>query len=207
MRIVFATQNQGKIAEIKEIMADTGYEVLPMGALGLKAEAEENGETFSENAEIKAREVYDKLSALGDVEDTIVMADDSGFCIDHLSGAPGVHSARFMGHDTDYRIKNEAILKKMEGVERPERGAQFVCSICAIFPDGHAEFTEGVLSGEVAMEPKGDEGFGYDPIFYLPRYGKTTAELGDKFKNSVSHRSLALHKMNELIKERLASGT
>ena len=200
MRIVFATQNKGKIAEIREILGQDGYEVIPMNELGIRAEAEETGESFAENAEIKAREVYDKLKAIDEIQDTIVMADDSGFCIDKLGGAPGVHSARFMGHDTDYRLKNEALLEQLESVPREERGAQFVCSICAIFPDGHAEFTEGVLEGEVAQEARGSEGFGYDPIFFLPRYGKTTAELGDKFKNSVSHRSQALHKMNELIK-------
>ncbi len=201
MRIIFATQNKGKLAEIRAILGQDGYEVVSMGDLGLKAEAEEDGETFSENAEIKAREIYDKLRAEGRLEDhDIVMADDSGFCIDELDGAPGVHSARFMGHDTSYDIKNAAILEKLRDVPDDRRGAQFICSICAIFPDGHAEFTEGMLKGIVAHEAKGDEGFGYDPIFFLPRYGKTTAELGDQFKNSVSHRSQALHAMNELIR-------
>ena len=201
MRIVFATQNRGKISEIRDILGKDGYEVISMGELGISAEAEETGETFAENAEIKAREVYEKLKAAGDMKDTIVMADDSGFCVEALSGEPGVHSARFMGHDTSYDIKNSAIIERMKEVPEGRRGASFVCVICAIFPDGSSAFTEGLLKGEVAAEPRGSEGFGYDPIFYLPEYGKTTAELGSSFKNSVSHRSQALHKMSELIKK------
>lgn len=205
MRIVFATQNKGKIAEIRDILGSDGYEVLSMGELGLCSEAEETGETFSENAEIKAREIHDRLRDQGEVSDTIVMADDSGFCIDALSGAPGVYSARFMGHDTPYELKNAALLEQMKDVPEGQRGASFVCAICAVFPDGSAAFTEGRLRGEVAHESKGSEGFGYDPIFYLPEYGKTTAELGNDFKNSVSHRSQALHKMSELIKNRIGA--
>ena len=200
MKIVFATQNPGKIREIREILGKDGFEVVSIGDLDIRACAEENGETFSENAEIKAREIYDKLRSQGSVDDIIVMADDSGFCIDELSGAPGVHSARFMGHDTSYDIKNAAILEKMKDIPEERRGAEFVCSICAILPDGKAVFAEGSLRGRVAHEIRGKEGFGYDPIFYLPQYGKTTAELGNDFKNSVSHRSQALHKMEELIR-------
>lgn len=200
-RIIFATENQGKMREIRDILGRSGREVISIGELGMKAQAEETGETFSENAEIKAREIHDRIKDDAELSDCIVMADDSGFCIDHLGGDPGVHSARFMGHDTPYSVKHAEILRLMKDVKEEDRGARFVCVICAVFPDGHAEFTEGELCGRVAMEPSGEGGFGYDPIFYLPQYGKTTAELGTEFKNSVSHRARALEKMEELIEK------
>ncbi len=205
MKILLATQNKDKVREVEAILKPDGYEVLALSDLGLTAEAEEDGNTFAENAEIKAREIYEKLKVLGEEKNYIVIADDSGFCIDKLKGAPGVHSARFMGHDVSYDIKNKEILRLMEGVPDEERGARFECAICAIFPDGESAVAYGKIKGRVAREAAGDEGFGYDPIFFLPEYDRTTAELGNDLKNKVSHRSKALGGISRLIKERYGS--
>lgn len=200
MRIIFATENEHKMHEIREILADLGAEILSLRDLGIKAEAEENGTTFAQNAEIKAREIFTRLiENQSGGEPAMVMADDSGLCIDALDGAPGVHSARFMGHGTSYRIKNEALLEQLKDVPDAQRGAQFVCDICAILPDGRALHAEGVMEGQIAHEIAGANGFGYDPIFYLPSYGKTSAELSEAEKNSISHRGKALGKMRALL--------
>lgn len=199
MRIVFATGNAGKLREIREILEGLSAEVCSLAELGLTAEAEENGKTFAENAAIKAREIHEKLKASGKVADSIVMADDSGLCIDALGGAPGVLSARFMGHDTPYDLKNAALLEQLKDVPEGARGARFVCSICAILPDGSELKTEGEMRGRVAREIAGANGFGYDPIFYLPEYGKTAAELTDAEKNAISHRGKALRLMREAL--------
>ncbi len=201
MRIVFATGNAGKMREIRDILASVDADIVSLKDLGLKSEAEEDGETFEANARIKVREIYDILSGRGDMQDTIIMADDSGLCIDALGGEPGVHSARFMGHDTDYKIKNAAILERLRDVPKEQRGAAFVCHISAIDEDGRLYDAEDEMPGAVAYESRGAEGFGYDPIFYLPQYGKTSGELTEEEKNAISHRGKVLRKMRDMLIE------
>lgn len=192
-RIVFATGNAGKIREINSIMADTGMEVVSMKDAGIKIDVEENGSTYEENALIKAR-------AAAALTDDIVMADDSGLEIDHLNKEPGVYSARYMGEDTSYRIKNADLLRRMEGVPDEQRTARFVCAIAAVLPDGRELTVRAAIEGRIGYEEKGENGFGYDPIFYVPEFQKTTAELTEAEKNEVSHRGKALRLMKEELK-------
>lgn len=204
MKIVFATGNEGKMVEIREILKDLPGEILSLKQLGIKAEAEETGKTFAENAEIKAREIYDKLKAKSQAEgkepDFVVLADDSGLCVDYLHGEPGIYSARWLGHETPYEEKNRQLIQKLSEAGEGERGAQFVCAICGILPDGRALHTEGVIRGEIAREPQGENGFGYDPIFWLPEYGMTSGALPREKKNEISHRGKALAAMSRLLK-------
>lgn len=181
--------------EIREILSDLPYEILSMKEAGLVSDPEENGETFEENALIKARALHE---ALGDqVVDTIVMADDSGLEIDALPDVLGVKSARFMGHDTDYVIKNKRILEMMEGVAEEKRSARFVAAIAAVFPDGREVTKRGVMEGRIGYEISGNGGFGYDPIFFLPEFNKTSADITAEEKNAISHRGKALRMMKE----------
>ena len=189
-RIVFATGNAGKIKEIRMIMEDTGLEVVSMKDAGIKADIEENGKTYEENALIKAR-------AVTAFTKDIVMADDSGLEIDYLDGAPGIYSARFMGEDTCYTIKNTALVEKLAGVPEEKRTARFVCAIACAFPDDRTITTRGVMEGIIAQEIRGENGFGYDPIFYLPEFGCTSAEITPEQKNEVSHRGKALRAMRK----------
>ncbi|HAN51210.1 MAG TPA: non-canonical purine NTP pyrophosphatase, RdgB/HAM1 family [Lachnospiraceae bacterium] len=200
MKIIFATGNQGKIREVKEILGDQ-VEVLTMKEAGVDCDPEENGSTFTENAYIKARAVREKCKASGNKElmDCIVMADDSGLEIDAMPGELGVKSARFMGHDTSYDIKNQAILDRMKDVPVEERGARFVCAIAAILPDGRELDTKGVMEGQIGYEISGNGGFGYDPIFYLPEYQASSADISAEEKNRISHRGQALRQMKELL--------
>ena len=194
-KIIFATGNEGKMREIREILSDLPYEILSMKEAGLVSDPEENGETFEENALIKARALHE---ALGDqVVDTIVMADDSGLEIDALPDVLGVKSARFMGHDTDYVIKNKRILEMMEGVAEEKRSARFVAAIAAVFPDGREVTKRGVMEGRIGYEISGNGGFGYDPIFFLPEFNKTSADITAEEKNAISHRGEALGMMKE----------
>lgn len=194
-KIIFATGNEGKMREIREILSDLPYEILSMKEAGLVSDPEENGETFEENALIKARALHE---ALGDqVVDTIVMADDSGLEIDALPDELGVKSARFMGHDTDYVIKNKRILEMMEGVAEEKRSARFVAAIAAVFPDGREVTKRGVMEGRIGYEISGNGGFGYDPIFFLPEFNKTSADITAEEKNAISHRGKALRMMKE----------
>ena len=195
-KIVFATGNAGKMREIREILADMDLEVVSMAEIGADIEIEENGATFEENAVIKAR-------AVGKVCGEIVLADDSGLEVDHLNREPGIYSARYMGEDTPYSIKNASIIQRLEGVPREERTARFVCAIAAVFPDGEEVVTHGWIEGWIGYEEKGSNGFGYDPIFSVPEFGRTTAELSDEEKNSVSHRGRALRKMKDELRKRL----
>ena len=199
MRIVFATGNAGKMREIRDILADVDAEVLSLKELGLKSEAEENGESFEANARIKVKEIYDILNGRHEMHNTLIMADDSGLCIDALNGEPGVHSARFMGHDTDYKIKNAAILEKLSGVPDEQRGAAFVCHIAAIDENGRLYDAEDEMRGSISREARGREGFGYDPIFYLPEFGRTSGELTEEEKNAISHRGKVLRKMRDML--------
>lgn len=189
-KIIFATGNKGKVKEIQEILKDLNYEVLTMKEAGIEIAIEENGKTYEENALIKARSVAQHT-------DAIVMADDSGLEVDAMDKAPGVLSARFMGEDTSYRIKNAEIIRRLEGKEGDERSARFVCAIAAVFPDKSEVTTRATIEGLIGYEEQGENGFGYDPIFYVPEFGKTTAQLSPEEKNQVSHRGKALRLMKE----------
>ena len=187
-KIIFATGNEGKLREIREILKELQVPVLSMKEAGVSLNIEENGSTFAENAEIKARAVWNCTGG-------IVLADDSGLVVDALGGEPGVYSARYMGQDTSYEIKNREIIRRLEAVSGQDRSARFVCIIAAVLPDGTVRKTEGTMDGVIAMEPAGEEGFGYDPILYIPEYGKTGAQLTMEEKNAISHRGKALRAM------------
>ena len=193
-RIVFATGNAGKIKEIRMIMEDTGLEVVSMKDAGIQLDIEENGQSYEENALIKARAVaaYTK---------DIVMADDSGLEIDALNKEPGIYSARYLGEDTPYSVKNANLIQRLEGVADDARTARFVCAIAAVLPDGRELTTQATIEGRIGYEEKGQNGFGYDPIFFVPQFGKTTAELTEEEKNQVSHRGKALELMKEELKK------
>ena len=192
--IVFATGNQGKMREIRQILEGMDVEILSMKEAGISMDIVEDGTTFEENAVIKAK-------AVASATDYSVLADDSGLEIDYLNKEPGIYSARYMGEDTSYDIKNANLLERMEGVEDEKRTARFVCAIAAVLPDGEVLTVQGVIEGRVAYEPKGSNGFGFDPIFYLPEYGCTSAELSEEEKNAISHRGRALRAMREKLKE------
>ena len=195
-KIIFATGNAGKMKEVREILKDLNVEVLSMKEAGIQADVEENGKTFQENAVIKAREIM-KISG------EVVLADDSGLEIDYLNKEPGIYSARYMGEDTSYRIKNANLIERLQGIPDEKRTARFVCAIAAAFPDGTVETTEGTIEGRIGYEEKGENGFGYDPIFYVPEFGCTTAELTGEQKNQVSHRGKALEAMKEILRKRM----
>lgn len=191
-KIVFATTNEGKVKEIKEILKDFPIEVVSMKEMGITADIEENGATFEENSLIKARALV-KLTGLP------ALADDSGLEVDYLNGEPGIYSARYLGRDTDYDYKNNYIIDKLSEAKGEERSARFVCVISLVLPDGREFVEKGVVEGLIGYEQKGENGFGYDPIFYLPEYGKTSAELPPEEKNRISHRGKALTAMKKLI--------
>lgn len=191
-RIIFATSNEGKMKEIRLIMADSGYEVLSLKEAGVKADIDENGTTFEENAVIKATEIAKMTGEM-------VLADDSGLEVDYLDKAPGIYSARFLGEDTDYTIKNNYIIDKLDGVPVEKRTARFVCAIALAMPDGTAVTRRGTIEGYIGYEIRGENGFGYDPIFMVPEYDKTTAELSMEQKNEISHRARALRAMKEVL--------
>ena len=193
MRIIFATGNAGKMKEIREIMADMDMEICSMKEAGISLDIEENGTTFEENAQIKAK-------AVAACTKDIVLADDSGLEVDYLNKEPGVYSARYLGEDTSYDIKNNHIIDLLAGVPDDQRTARFVCVIACAFPDGRTITVRGVIEGRIGYEQKGENGFGYDPIFYVPEFGCTTAELSSEDKNKVSHRGKALTAMYEELK-------
>lgn len=195
-RIVFATGNENKMVEIRMILSDLGMPVFSMKELGIEADIVEDGISFEENAEIKARAISRFLP------DDIVLADDSGLEIDYLDKAPGIYSARFAGEDTSYDVKNCILLDKLEGVPDEERTARFVCAVAAAFPDGTVETVSGTIEGRIAHEMLGENGFGYDPIFYVPEYGCTTAQMDPDKKNELSHRGNALRAMRKIIEAR-----
>lgn len=195
-RIVFATGNQNKMREIKMILADLGMEILSMKEAGIDVDVEENGTTFEENALIKAREIA-KLFP-GD----IVLADDSGLEIDYLNKEPGIYSARYAGRDTSYDVKNQMLIDRLDGVPDEKRTARFVCAVAAVFPDGTEEVVRGTIEGRIGYEIAGANGFGYDPIFYLPEFGMTSAEISPEQKNEVSHRGKALRAMRSVMEQK-----
>lgn len=196
-RMIFATGNENKMKEIREILGALPLEILSMKEAGVSADIVEDGKIFEENALIKARAIC-KLAG------EMVLADDSGLEIDYLNKEPGIYSARYMGEDTSYHIKNKSLIDRLEGVPDEKRTARFVCAIAAVFPDGKELVVRGTVEGIIGYEEKGENGFGYDPIFYLPERGCTTAELPPEEKNSISHRGNALRLMKELLeRERL----
>lgn len=192
-RIIFATGNENKMREIRLIMEDLDAEILSMKEVGVAPEIVEDGDTFGANAEIKARAVWNET---GD----IVLADDSGLVIDYLNGEPGIYSARYMGEDTSYQIKNRTLIERVTDAKGEERAARFVCNIAAALPDGTVIHTEETMEGLIAEEPAGSEGFGYDPILWLPEFGATAAEITIEQKNGISHRGKALRVMKEKLK-------
>ena len=199
-RIIFATGNAGKMKEIREILSDLGAEILSMKEAGIRADIVEDGNTFEENALIKAKAV---AALLPEGSNTAVLADDSGLEIDYLDGEPGIYSARYMGEDTSYRIKNANLIQRLAGVPVEKRTARFVCAIAAAFPDGSTVIRRGVIEGKIGYEERGGNGFGYDPIFYLPDMSRTTAELSPEEKNSISHRGRALQAVKEDLADRM----
>ena len=193
-KIIFATGNVGKLREIREIMKGTGVEVLSMKEAGISVDVVEDGTTFEENALIKAK-------AIAAHTDAIVLADDSGLEVDYLDKAPGVYSARFMGEDTSYDIKNQAIIDKLEGVPKEQRTARFVCVIAAVLPDGRHLYTRQTMEGYIGYHAEGENGFGYDPIFMLDEYGCSSAAISREEKNAISHRGKALRAMKQLLED------
>jgi XTP/dITP diphosphohydrolase len=189
-KIIFATGNQGKMREIREILADMDVEVLSMKEAGIDIDIVEDGSTFEENAAIKAR-------AVCAVAGEIVLADDSGLEIDYLNKEPGIYSARYMGEDTSYHIKNANLIERLEGVPDEARTARFVCAVAAAFPDGTVKTVRATMEGRIGYEEKGENGFGYDPIFFLPEFGCTSAQLSMEDKNKISHRGKALRAIKE----------
>ena len=198
-KIVFATGNAGKMREIRAILADLNMEVLSMKEAGVTAEADENGTTFAENAVIKAKDIAAKVPG------AIAMADDSGLVVDALNGEPGIYSARYLGEDTSYTIKNANIISRLDGVPVEKRTARFVCAIAAVLPDGRVLNTEGTIEGYIGYEERGEGGFGYDPIFMVSEYGCSTAELSAEAKNEISHRGRALQAMKKKLLEALGN--
>ena len=191
-KIIFATGNENKLREIRQIMADCDVEIISMKEAGVFEEIEENGSTFEENALLKAEAISKKTGLL-------TLADDSGLEIDFLDKAPGIYSSRFMGENTPYVEKNTTILDKLSGVPDEKRTARFVCAVAAVRPDGSTEMVRATMEGRIAYKIAGENGFGYDPIFFLPEYGCTSAELSPEQKNAISHRGKALRMMREVL--------
>lgn len=194
-RIVFATGNAGKMKEIKMILGDLGMPVVSMKEAGIEADIVEDRTSFAENAQIKASAIFEKCH-------DIVLADDSGLEIDYLNKEPGIYSARYMGEDTSYDIKNQTLLDRLEGVPDEKRTARFVCAIAAAMPDGSCEVVRGTMEGIIGHEIAGENGFGYDPIFFLPECGCTSAELSPEKKNELSHRGEGLRKIRKILEHK-----
>lgn len=204
-RVIFATGNQGKMREIRAILENLRVkgeemEIVSMKEAGICIDIMENGKSFEENAVIKAKAVAKEEKG------AIVLADDSGLEIDYLNGEPGIYSARYLGEDTSYKIKNADLLARLKGVEEEKRTARFVCAIAAVLPDGSLITETKTIEGRIGYEEKGSNGFGYDPIFYVPEYGRSTAELSEEEKNAISHRGRALRAVRQKL-ERLDEET
>ncbi len=194
MKIIFATGNKDKMREVREILGDLNAEIVSMKEAGIDVDVCEDGSSFEENALIKAR-------AIAEHTNEIVLADDSGLEVDYLNGEPGIYSARYLGEDTSYEYKNQVILERLKGVEGSARSARFVCAIAAVVPgeDGSKQeyVVRGTFEGEIAHESAGENGFGYDPIFFVPECGCTSSQLSPEEKNNRSHRGMALRLMKE----------
>ncbi|BFK63818.1 XTP/dITP diphosphatase [Dorea formicigenerans] len=203
--IIFATGNKNKMIEIRMILADLGCKILSQKEAGIQADVVEDGQTFEENALIKATMIADIARKMPEYKNAVVLADDSGLEIDALNKEPGIYSARYMGEDTSYDIKNQALIDRLEGVPDEKRTARFVCAIAAALPDGSTEVVRGTMEGRIGYEITGENGFGYDPIFYLPQFGCSSAELEPEKKNELSHRGEGLRKMRKVLEEKLES--
>ena len=201
MKIIFATGNKNKMTEIRQILRDLGMEILSMKEAGVDIDIVEDGKSFEENAMIKASAIAElpEVRAM----DAIVLADDSGLEIDALNKEPGVYSARYMGEDTSYDVKNKNLIDRLDGVPKEKRTARFVCAIAAVLPDGRELVTRQTMEGYIGWEPEGENGFGYDPIFYLDEYGCSSAAISPEQKNAISHRGKALRAMKELLKKEI----
>ncbi|MCR5738039.1 MAG: XTP/dITP diphosphatase [Eubacterium sp.] len=195
-KIIFATTNKNKVREVQMMLEDSEVELMTMEEAGIHTEIEEDGTTFEENAIIKAKTIMEMTGE-------IALADDSGLEVDYLDGAPGIYSARFLGEDTSYDVKNQYIIDKLKDAKGKERSARFVCAMAAAFPDGSVEVCRGTIEGLIGYEPKGKNGFGYDPIVYVPEYEMTTGEMSPQLKNSISHRGQALEQMKEILKRKM----
>lgn len=215
-KIIFATGNKDKMREIREIMADCDVEIYSMKEAGINIDIVEDGDTFEANSTIKAKAISDYISGKGMSEEqkddswkavsekykgAIVLADDSGLEIDYLNKEPGVYSARYMGEDTSYDIKNQNLIDRLEGVEKDKRTARFVCVIAAVLPDGEVLVSRDTMEGYIGWKIAGENGFGYDPIFYLDEFGCSSAELSREQKNAISHRGKALAGIKELLRK------
>ena len=215
-KIIFATGNKDKMREIREIMADCDVEIYSMKEAGINIDIVEDGDTFEANSTIKAKAISDYISGKGMSEEqkddswkavsekykgAIVLADDSGLEIDYLNKEPGVYSARYMGEDTSYDIKNQNLIDRLEGVEKDKRTARFVCAIAAVLPDGKVLVSRETMEGYIGWEIAGENGFGYDPIFYLDEFGCSSAELSREQKNAISHRGKALAGIKKLLRK------
>ena len=195
-RLIFATTNEGKMKEIRMILKDLNYEIVSMKEAGIFIDIFEDGTTFEENAVIKAKTIVEMTGEM-------VLADDSGLEVDAMDKAPGIYSARFLGEDTSYEIKNNYILEQLKGLPEEKRSARFVCAIACAFPGGEVVTTRAAIEGSIGHEIIGDNGFGYDPIFWVPEYGCTSAQLSTDIKNKISHRGIALESMKDIIKNKL----
>ena len=194
MKVIFATGNENKLREIREITSGMDIEIVSMKDAGYFTDVEETGTTFEENAYLKASAIAAKCKLP-------TLADDSGLEIDYLGKEPGIYSSRYMGEDTPYPVKNAELLRRMEGVPDEERTARFVCAICYVRPDGTSETVRQTMEGRIAYRIAGENGFGYDPIFYLPEKGCTSAELSPEDKNAISHRGKALRLMKKILEK------
>ena len=200
-KIIFATGNEHKMVEVRMILDGLGLEILSQKEAEIQADVVEDGTTFEENALIKASEIAKIAHEMPEYKEAVVMADDSGLEIDYLNKEPGIYSARYMGEDTSYDIKNQAILDRLKGVPKEQRTARFVCAIAAVLPDGKTLVTRETIEGYIGECPAGENGFGYDPIFYVDEYHCSTAELTEEQKNEISHRGKALRSMKKLLHE------
>lgn len=201
-KIIFATGNEHKMTEIRMILEDLGAEIFSQREAGIEADVVEDGATFEENALIKAKEIAKVAGKMPGFEDAVVLADDSGLEIDYLNKEPGIYSARYMGENTSYDIKNQALLDRLGKAPDEQRTARFVCAIAAAFPDGSSEVVRGTMEGIIGREIAGENGFGYDPIFFLPEFGCTSAQLTPEKKNELSHRGEGLRKMRTILEKR-----
>ena len=191
-RIIFATTNENKVREVNMMMEDFDVELCTMKQAGVDVDIVEDGVTFEENAIIKAKTIME-------ITGEIAIADDSGLEVDYLDGAPGIYSARFLGEDTSYDIKNQYIIDKLKDAKGSERSARFVCAMAVAFPNGEILTCKGTIEGVIAYEQKGKNGFGYDPIVYVPEFEMTTGEMSPQLKNSISHRGKALRQIKEIL--------
>jgi XTP/dITP diphosphohydrolase len=193
-KFIAATKNRGKLKEIQEILGGLPYEVISMEEAGITDDIDETGCTFEENALIKAREIHLKTGQM-------VMADDSGLEVDCLNGAPGIFSSRFAGPDATDEDKNNKLLDLLKDVPFEKRTARFVCVIALVYPDGNHFTVKGTCEGYIGYKPEGSNGFGYDPLFYMPEFNMTTAQMPSEKKHEISHRGKALKLMVEELKK------